>query len=419
MPKKDDDDDDFDPNLKAWKECGDCEGWHTLIYMLKTKLIKVEGKKDGGEGPAAVRAMSPFFQYKKRNFTANLDGARKQWKEKAKVWKKCLKPALVDPAILAMAAAAGYESSDANDDDDVGGTGLDDLDENFGGIDIDAEDCQKKKAAQNKGDKSDKNSGKKKNPNANVDFELPLLVLEWSYVSAYIENPRTATVAIDVTDDSIYDPKKFDEKFWKDAAHGPNHTKVVAHNSAIKDIKDSDPRKRIVKKCRIELPFDVEMQWNPDTPKEHQLVLLKFGVQGSQEQFVVMEMKEARPIEFRSQTVPDAWESCFDDEDEQTEANDSNAEESNDMSVDRENKKRKGRETTTPTTTTFVFENEHQNNIRDFLGLNSKGATPMDVDKTTTNSNLKDPPPASAKPAGAPKDDKKYGDQSEAKHTNI
>lgn len=131
MPKKSDDSD-VDETLEKWGES--CKGWHTLVFMLKTKLIKAKGKKDGGEGPSDVRSMSPLFKYRLQNFAANLDKIRKVWKEKGKSWSKSCDPSKVDPEILAKAAAAGYKSDHENGtDDDDGEGGLDDLDEGFGG----------------------------------------------------------------------------------------------------------------------------------------------------------------------------------------------------------------------------------------------------------------------------------------------
>lgn len=189
-----------------------------------------------------------------------------------------------------------------------------------------------------------------------------------TYVTAYIENPRTATIAMDLTDDSIFDPHRFYEKFWAKAKFGTEHVKVVRHHTAIRNVKNNDPHKRIVRKCRINLPFDVELQWNTDVPKDEQLVMLKIGTEGSQEHYVVMEMKEARSKEFKSHSVADAWDTCFDDEGKAGEAEDELSEgeevtvaaaksnKTEDMDVDREFKKRKS----------FVVESDRLANLRKF-----------------------------------------------------
>ncbi|GAX10919.1 hypothetical protein FisN_UnNu022 [Fistulifera solaris] len=434
MPKKNDNDDDVDANLPKWGE--GTKGWHTLIFMLSKKMISVESKSAGGQGPAEVRAMSPLFKYKLANFTANLDKIRKNWNGKKKEWLKILDTNEVDPEILAKAGAAGNGGNagnegggDDDDDDDNGDAGLGDLDNEFGGMNLDPEGDAEKKATPKKDIKKPDSEeivlpnlvigwmGSNQAQNLTVIARLPAGALRTpapgsglkSYVTAYIENSLTATIAIDVTDDTIHDPIKFYDKFWGRAKFGTEHVKVVGHHTAVRLLKNNNPRKRIIKKCRIQLPFEVELQWNPDIPTVEQLVMLKIGVDGSQEQYVVMEMKEALAKEFKSHNVSVAWDTCYDDE-PVVATNDGTAtgaaanvprseddDEGDEMDIDRDPKKRKS----------YVAETDRTKNLRDFVDHLMKGV-PVETVNETDEKEKDDGKKTKTVPIGQPKDGSHY-----------
>lgn len=291
-------DDDVDDTLEDWTD--QCEGWHTLVYMLKTGFISTKNKKEGGEGPAWIRSQSSKFKYNSTKFASNVTRIRSAFKDKPEKFKVDL--GKVDPEVIKMVAkkmgkgaGAGAGIGTPSDQD---GIGLGGLDEEFGGkfslirlsfhrnahflfTDLDVDDEEDDEDGE-VGDEKPKETPKKNPPSVAVPrsaLSLPTLLLPWvganqkqyltvvvhlpagslrkppqvsgltSYVNAYITNPRTVTVAIDMTDDSIFNPQKFHDKFWRDAGLISDHAKVVAHSSAMKTLKKGKSNTRIIKTC--------------------------------------------------------------------------------------------------------------------------------------------------------------------------